>query len=169
MCYECLPESNSNPRLPNKPEQIRHIEFFLLWRLERSSLQGRFYPTMQTPQRTEGRADGWGGERVKRAGRWFDSESLYWLITFNYFQGVSRQRYTGPWQQASLYSSAAETKRNVHWEVIELYEGESGVGRKKKRKELAMCLWRRLSMFREDASETQSVFNLEKAHALPSS
>lgn len=22
MCYECFPESNSNPRLPNKPEQI---------------------------------------------------------------------------------------------------------------------------------------------------
>lgn len=34
-----------------------HIEFFLLWRLERSSLQGRFYhAVLQTPPHTEEKA-----------------------------------------------------------------------------------------------------------------
>lgn len=69
-----------------------HIEFSLLWRLERSGLQGRFYHATQTPRHTQERAADGKAQRVNRAGRWFNNDGLYWVFIFNYSRAAWRQR-----------------------------------------------------------------------------
>jgi len=109
-----------------------YIEFFLLWRLERSDLQGRFYHAKQTPQHTQGKdthAYRWK-ENQNRVELWqcWQQKGFYLQIILLLQVRINRNVITNElgliWKCSHNKKSAAKSFGKVHmwnknqWETL---------------------------------------------------